>query len=175
MDRRPRRIPRQGDEATLLPAYLDRQRETFRRVAGDLDRESLSRTLPPASMTLGGMVKHLAHVEGWWFGQVFRGEPAPEPFTAVDWEVDRDWDWRSSLDDDPVELWALYEEMVGRSRAAVDTALAGEGLDATSVRTGRDGTPFSLRWILLHMLEEYARHLGHADLIRESVDGRTGL
>lgn len=168
-------MDRQADEATMLPAYVDRQRESFRRVAGELDREALSRTLPPASMTLGGMIKHLAFVESWWFGEVLRGEPAPEPFAAVDREVDRDWEWHSALDDDPDDLWELYERMVRRSRDIVAAAMAADGPAAVSVRPGRDGTSFSLRWILLHVLEEYARHLGHADLIRESIDGRTGL
>ena len=175
MGDRPGRPPRRADEATTLTAYVERQRDTFRRVAGDLDREALSRTLPPASMTLGGMVKHLAYVESWWFAQVFRGEPPPPEFAAVDWETDRDWDWHSSFHDTPGELWELYEQAVQRSRDIVDAALADEGVEALSVRPGRDGTAFSLRWILLHVLEEYARHLGHADLIRESIDGRTGL
>src|SRR5688500_14924201 len=148
MDAPPQRPPRQGDEATLVTAYLDSQRDTFRRLAGDLDRTALSRTLPPASMTLGGMVKHLAYVESWWFSQVFRGEAAPEPFAARDCRFDRDWDWRSSLDDDPTDLWKLYEQMVSASHAVVDAAMERGGLDATSVRAGRDGTHFSLRWIL---------------------------
>ena len=98
----------------------------------------------------------------------------PPPFDAVDWDADPDWEWRTAAEDDPVELRDLYDGCVRRADAAVDEVLAGAGLDTESVRPSREGGAFSLRWILLHMIEEYARHNGHADLIRESIDGETG-
>ena len=98
------------------------------------------------------------------------------PFDSVDWSVDRDWDWHSAADDIPEELRALFDTADEASDRTIDTALASpEGLDLLSVRehSGGDGR-FNLRWILTHMIEEYARHNGHADLIRESLDGLVG-
>src|SRR5262245_61177169 len=99
------------------------------------------------------------------------------PFDTVDWDADRDWEWHSAKDDSPEELRRLFDGAVRRSDTVLDAALAsGAGLDSESARTSpREGEgPFSLRWILLHMIEEYARHNGHADLIRQSIDGQTG-
>ena len=98
------------------------------------------------------------------------------PFDTVDWDADRDWEWHTAKDDTPEELFALFDEGVRRADAVVDEALTnGSGLDALSVKKSRrEGESFSLRWILVHMIEEYARHNGHADLIRQSIDGQTG-
>ncbi len=163
--------PVQGDERTLLLAFLDYHRATLRTKAGGLDASQLAATLPPSDMTLGGMVKHLALVEHNWLREVFLGEPMVEPWASVDWDADRDWDWHSARDDDPEEIWRLYEAMV----ADADGIIAGAALDDLSAESSRSQQrPFSLRWILLHLIEEYARHNGHADLMRESVDGQTG-
>lgn len=163
--------PTQGDERTLLVAYLDYHRQTLRRKAGGLDTAQLATALPPSEMTLGGMVKHLALVENSWLREVFLGEPMSEPWRSVDWDADWDWDWHSATDDTPEQLWSLYDEMV----ADADAVIAGARLDDLSAKPSRrTGEPFSLRWILLHLIEEYARHNGHADLIRESIDGQTG-
>jgi hypothetical protein len=125
-------------------------------------------------MTLGGMMKHLALNEVGWFGNTLAGEAYPAPFDGVDWDADPDWEWRTARDDSPVELRSLYDECVGRADAAIDSVLARGGLDSESVEKSSSQGAFSLRWIILHMIEEYARHNGHADLIRESVDGETG-
>jgi hypothetical protein len=126
-------------------------------------------------MTLGGIMKHLALVESDWFEDTFaRGSPMP-PFDTVDWDDDRDWEWHTAPDDTPEGLFALFDEAVRRADAVIDEALAGPGLDAESKKKDpREGTPFSLRRIIVHMIEEYARHNGHADLIRQSIDGATG-
>jgi hypothetical protein len=92
----------------------------------------------------------------------------------VDWRADPDWDWHSAAEDSPERLRTLWREAVARSREVVDQALAGGGIDRMSRRRWPDGRTPSLRWILGHMVEEYARHNGHADLIRESIDGLTG-
>lgn len=168
-DARPR-IPYASDERETLLAFLDWFRATLRTKAGDLDAEQLTRTHPPSTMTLGGMVKHLAWVESWWFVETFLGEPAAEPWLSAPWKADGDWEWNSAADDDPAEIWALFDREVERARAIVAAA---PDLDAYAARQGRSG-PISLRWILVHMVEEYARHVGHADLIRESIDGSTG-
>jgi hypothetical protein len=159
-----------NDEIDSLVAFLDEQRAILRRKAGGLDGDALQRTLPPSDLTLGGMVKHLAFVEDWWFGRVLRDQQA-ELWAGVDWDADNDWDWHSAADDSPEQLWALWDDAVARSRAAVADDPRPE---RESARPRRDGTSFTLRWILTHMIQEYARHNGHADLIRQSVDGSVG-
>jgi uncharacterized damage-inducible protein DinB len=167
--------PLRGDEATILRVFLGYHRDTLRRKCAGLSRQQLAQPLPPTDMTLGGMMKHLAAVESSWFDRIFAGRPLMPPFDTVDWDADRDWEWHTAKDDTPEELLAIFDEAVRRTDAVIDEALAGPGLDGESVeKSRRQGTPFSLRWILLHMIEEYARHNGHADLIRESIDGETG-
>ncbi len=168
--------PLRADESETLRAFLDYHRETFRMKCAGLDQQQLAQPLAPSTMTLGGMMKHLALVESNWFHEVFLGLPELEPWASVDWEADRDWEWRTAADDSPEELRRIFDEAVEASDRITDEALAGpDGLDALSVRESRrEKGRFSLRWILVHMIEEYARHNGHADLIRESIDGRVG-
>ena len=92
----------------------------------------------------------------------------------MDWDADSDWEWRSAAEDSPAQLMSLWQEAVGRSRALVAEALAADGLDRLASYTWPDGRTPSLRRLLVDMVEEYARHVGHADLIRESVDGLVG-
>ena len=163
--------PQTGSEAVQLFAFLDYQRATLTRKTAGLEAEGLNRTLPPSTMTLGGMLKHLALVEDYWFSYVFAGNDAARVFQDVDWDADPDWEWHSAVDDRPQVLRALLAEIVEHCRHVVE----GEDLDALSVRPNRrTGERFTLRWVVLHMIEEYARHNGHADLIRESIDGQTG-
>ena len=125
-------------------------------------------------MPLGGMMKHLALVEVGWFGKTLAGQPYLKLFDDVDWESDPDWEWRTAADDDPQELRMIYDDCVRRADAAIDEALARDGLDTESVGQSSAEGAFKLRWIMLHMIEEYARHNGHADLLRESIDGQVG-
>jgi uncharacterized damage-inducible protein DinB len=167
--------PLRADEADMLRAYLDYHRATLLRKVDGLDGAQLGRTLPPSTMTLGGLVKHLTLVEDWWFSVVLLDNPHVPPWDSVDWDADPDWEWRTGATDGPEVLLAAYRETVDRVRAIVDRVLTTDGLDARSVRESRrDGGAFTLRWILLHMIEEYARHNGHADLLRESIDGQVG-
>jgi len=92
----------------------------------------------------------------------------------VDWDADPDWEWHSAAADSPEQLRALWQDTVVRSRSLVEEALAGGGLDWLGGVTWSDGRAPSLRRLLIDLIEEYARHVGHADLIRESVDGLTG-
>ena len=92
----------------------------------------------------------------------------------MDWHTDPDWDWHSAAEDTPEHLLTLWQDAVARSRSLLRQALADGGLEQLAQRTWPDGRAPRLRWILLHMIEEYARHNGHADLLRESVDGLTG-
>jgi uncharacterized damage-inducible protein DinB len=168
--------PLRADEATTLRAFLDFHRDTFRWKCSGLTQEQLAQAHAPSDMTLGGMMKHLAVVESGWFEETLAGGTLMPPFDAVDWDADRDWEWHTAGDDSPEELRALFDEAVRRADAAIDAALATEaGLDSLSAeKSRREGTPFSVRWIIVHMIEEYARHNGHADLIREAIDGQTG-
>jgi uncharacterized damage-inducible protein DinB len=166
--------PIRADEVTALRGFLDYHRDTFRWKCSGLTQEQLATAHAPSTMTLGGMMKHLALNEVGWFGATLAGTPYPAPFASVDWDADPDWEWRTAADDSPAELRALYDDCVRRADAAIDEALAGEGLDTLSVQESSGDGAFSLRWIILHMIEEYARHNGQADLIRESVDGATG-
>jgi uncharacterized damage-inducible protein DinB len=123
------------------------------------------------------MLKHLAYVESKWLSVVLLGGQFLPPFDTADWIADPDWDWHSAADDEPEELRALHDAAVAASDRILDDVLdSAHGLDLHSERPSRtpgEGT-YSLRWILVHLIEEYARHNGHADLIRESVDGVTG-
>jgi hypothetical protein len=166
--------PLRADEVTALRGFLDYHRDTLRMKCAGLTREQLAMPHPPSAMTLGGMMKHMALNEVGWFGKTLEDVPYPPIFDGVDWQSDPDWEWRTGAEDDPQELRATYDECVRRADEAIDAALARGGADAESVGKDSSGEAFSLRWILLHMLEEYARHNGHADLLRESVDGETG-
>jgi hypothetical protein len=159
--------------STLLGS-LERQRATFAWKCGGLDAAGLRATTAASSMTLGGLLKHLALVEDDYFTGRLGGHELGSPWDEVDWDADRDWEWHTAAHDSPAELMTLWQEAVARSRVAVDEALATDGLDTLAVRGWPDGRAPSLRRILIDLIEEYARHVGHADLIRESVDGLTG-
>jgi uncharacterized damage-inducible protein DinB len=166
--------PLAADEAATLLGFLDYQRATLGWKCAGLDATGLAATVGLSSVTLGGMLKHLAFVEDWWFSRFLHDQEPGPPWNAVDWTADRDWEWHSAARDSPDELRQLWAEAVERSRSRVAEALAGAGLEQLARRTWPDGRAPSLRWIVAHMIEEYARHNGHADLIRESVDGLTG-
>ncbi|MEO6702563.1 MAG: DinB family protein [Jatrophihabitantaceae bacterium] len=162
-----------ADEASTLLGFLDFQRATLAWKCQGLDAAGLNTTVGVSSMTLGGILKHLALVEDYWFGRVLFGRGWQPPFDQVDWDADQDWDWHSAVHDTPEQLNALWQDAVARSRQLTSQALAEAGLDRLAERSLPEGT-HSLRWMLCHLVEEYARHNGHADLIREQVDGQTG-
>jgi hypothetical protein len=165
--------PVAGDETATLLGSLERQRSILAWKCGKLDPAGLQATLGRSTITLGGLLKHLALVEDDYFsGRLLRREPEA-PWDTVDWDADPDWEWHSAAGDTPEQLMALWQDALGRSRSAVTEALADGGLDRPA-RNWPDGRAPSLRRILIDMIEEYARHVGHADLIRESVDGLVG-
>jgi uncharacterized damage-inducible protein DinB len=166
--------PLAADEVATLLGFLDYQRATLAWKCSGLDADGLNATVGPSSMTLGGLLKHLALVEDSWFSRWLHGRDRQPPWDTVDWDADPDWDWHSAAEDTPEQLRARWQDAVAHSRSLVGEALADGGLDRLARRTWPDGRAPSLRWILCHMIEEYARHNGHADLLRESVDGRTG-
>jgi len=160
-----------GSEAELLGQYLDYQRATVLAKTEGLDSAKLRYQHAPSSLTLGGMLYHLALVEESWMEDRFLGLPEREPWIGVDWDTDPDWEFHAAARLEPDELRQRYGDACDRSRQAVTEAAS---LDQQSVRTLRDGRHFSLRWVLLHLIEETARHAGHADLLREAIDGSVG-
>lgn len=164
--------PIAGEEAAILLGFLERQRATFAWKTGDLDAAGLRATLGKSAMTLGGMLKHLARFEDDMSTEWLNGKEQLPPWNAVDWSADPTWDWRTAADDSPEQLYELWRNAVVRSRALFAAAMAEGG---SGRRPGGPDSPApSLRYILLNMIEEYARHNGHADLLRESIDGRVG-
>ncbi|MBN9745705.1 Mini-circle protein [Amycolatopsis sp. A1MSW2902] len=160
-------IPRVADERSTLLAYLEWHRETLALKCAGLSQEAVSaRTVPPSTMSLHGLVRHLAGCERWWFRIQFAGEDVPLLHYSDD-DPNQDFD---RLDGDFDEALAVWREECARSREIVAAApsLDAQGIGKTT------GEPFSLRWMLLSMIAEYARHNGHADLLREVADGATG-
>ena len=170
---RPEPEPNVGETETLL-GFLDYQRATLEWKTRGLDAAGLSSRTAASTMTLGGILKHMAWVEDHWFSHFLLGRDRAALWLTVDWTADRDWEWTSAASDSPDELRALWSSTCAESRANVEGVLARGDLSTPAVRTWDNGEAPSLRWILVHMIEEYARHNGHADLLRESVDGETG-
>lgn len=163
-----------GTEADTLVGALERQRRTLEWKCGGLDAAGMRATTAASAMTLGGLLKHLAVVEDDMFNQKLLGAPPAAPFDTVDWDADPDWEWRTAADDSPEQLMTLWRDTVSRSRANLARALRAGGPDQPSAYTNSRGETPSVRRLLTDMLEEYARHVGHADMIRESVDGLVG-
>jgi hypothetical protein len=166
--------PMAGTEVEHLLGALDRMRWTFRWKAGGLDTTGLQARVGASTLTLGGLLKHLALVEDYTFTKKLRGESIGEPWTGFDRDGTEDWEFRSAADDSPEQLYALYDQAVGRNRARLDAAIADGGLDQLVHVSSPDGRHASLRRLVCDLVEEYGRHTGHADLLRESVDGLVG-
>ena len=162
--------PPAADERTTLEAFLDYQRATMLMKAEGLDRQQLNQRLPTSELSLAVLLNHLALVEDDWIQVRFLGRPELEPWASAPWEQDRDWEFHTAELDDPDALRALYLDAIARARSAVATT----GIDTLSVGRDREGRHWSLRWVLTHLIEETARHNGHADLLREAIDGAVG-
>ena len=183
---RPEPEPAVGELETLL-GYLEFHRATLEWKTRGLSTEQLRRTTAASSMTLGGLLMHMAYVEDHWFiGSLHDRERMP-PWSTVDWKATPDWEWDSAHVMSGDDMRAQWTTSVERCRAALEEALVAAGaraprgsdaasdpLGALAKRAFPNGERPSLRWILVHMVEEYARHNGHADLLREAVDGATG-
>lgn len=166
--------PLAADETATLLGFLDFQRATLAWKCAGLDAVGLNATIAASTMTLGGLLKHMVYVEDVWFSRRLHGRDPSPPWDTVDWDADRDWEWHTAAADTPEQLRTMWQDTVARSQSLVAEALAHGGLDQLAQRKWPDGRSPSLRWILVHMIEEYARHNGHADLLREAVDGLTG-
>ena len=159
-----------ASEIEMLGQYLDVQREALLAKTDRLDREQMAQLHPPSTLTLAGLVYHLSLAEEDWMEIHFLGQPDREPFLGADWDADPDWQFRVPAEIGPEQLRQRYRDACDRSRAVVRQA---SGLEQLSVKPVR-GKHFSLRWVLLHLIEETARHAGHADLLREAIDGSVG-
>ena len=156
-----------GDEREMLESWLEFHRTTLLHKCAGLTGEQLAvRSVEPSSLSLLGLVRHMTEVERWWFRRRFSGEPIGDVYCTPDSE-DADFD-----DVDPARAPADFDRFAAEC-AAARTAVAGRALDETFIHPRREAA-MSLRWVYVHMIEEYARHNGHADLLRERIDGRTG-
>ena len=169
-DQRPE-PPLAGNEVETLLGFLDYQRATLQWKCSGLNDEQLRVTLPPTTMSLGGMLMHLARVEDGWFVDVVAERGKSAPWATMEWAAE----WDVVATKDRGELWGMWLDSAEQSRRVVAEQLqSSEGaLDVTHPAWGGQAS-VSLRWVLVHMIEEYARHNGHADLLRQSIDGETG-
>lgn len=156
-----------GGERETLRAYLDYHRATLALKCDGLDTEALrERSMPPSALSLLGLVRHMVEVERHWFRRVINGEGI-----TLRWSADDDfqvaYDASASTREEAFEAWRTEVEHARRIEAAADS------LDVTA-HNARWGKDVSLRWVMLHMIHEYARHNGHADFLREGVDGTVG-
>jgi uncharacterized damage-inducible protein DinB len=175
--------------ATLL-GFLDFHRATLEWKTRGLTDNELRQRIASSTMTLGGLLMHLAYVEEHWFVGVIHDRERMTPWAEVDWKATPDWEWDAAHTMTGEAIRAQWNASVDRSRAALnealDAAAAPQAADEAQPAANADllatlakrlrpsGEPVSLRWILVHMIEEYARHNGHADLLREAIDGQTG-
>jgi hypothetical protein len=162
-------------EVDMLLFALERSRAQFAWKCGGLDAVALNKPFRPSTMTLGGMLKHLAFVDDWTAIRLTgRVQEMPAPWRSVDWDADPEYPWHSASDDSAEELYRLWREAAARCRAAVDEVLADGGLDRP-VRFILDPSELpNARRVLVDLHDEYARHVGHADLFRETIDGLVG-
>lgn len=159
--------PYVADERTMLEGWLDFHRYTLLHKCAGLTADQLKiSSAEPSPLTLLGLVRHMAHVERWWFRINVAGEPLDRLYCTEDSPRG---DFNDVADADPEADFATFRREIELARAAV----ADRSLDETFVGR-RHGHTISLRWVYVHMIEEYARHNGHADLIRERIDGVTG-
>jgi hypothetical protein len=170
VDRDPRVLgPATGDERTLLVDFLAGQRATLELKCSGLDSELSQRSVAPSALSLLGLVRHLADVERRWFRRVLAGQDAPPLFSSPS---EPDGDFTGAVPD-PKVVTLAWEAWRAETAFADAFVAAAPHLDIEGHDSWR-GT-VSLRWVLLHMVEEYARHNGHADLLRERIDGAVGM
>ena len=167
--------PFQGPETEALVGALERQRATFRWKVDDLDSAGLGQRLGPSTLTLGSLTKHLAAQEDYAFTVKLTGDGLGEPWTTWGWDGSTDWEFESASEDSPQELYALWHAAVARSRDRLADFLGDTGgMDQLVAAESAPGERANLRRLIIDLIEEYARHLGQADMIREAVDGRVG-
>ena len=165
--------PLAGTEVEHLLGALGRLRATFRWKADGLDEAGLSQRLGPSALTLGGLLLHLAICEDFIFTTKLRGEGFGEPWRSMGWDGDDEWEFTvGGLS--PAERYAAYDAAVARADVRIAAALAEGWLDLVAHVDDGNGNHATLRRLIFDLVEEYGRHTGHADLLREAVDGRVG-
>lgn len=158
-----------ASEREMLEGWLEYHRRTLELKCAGLDDEQLrERSVPPSEISLLGLVRHMTEVERGWFRNTLAGENAG--YLYSDEDEDGDGDFHPTEKDTYAEAYAAWQAEIVRARELA----AAHGLDDIGKGEHGGGVTFSLRWILTHMIEEYARHNGHADLVRERIDGATG-
>jgi hypothetical protein len=162
------------NEAQTLLSVLERNRRTFAWKTSGLDESGLRATTAASGMTLGGLVKHVALVEADWLAVKLAGQEYGTPWDAVDFDADPDWEWRTGALDPPADVYSVWKNAVERSRRLLPEVIDERGLDGPASFTWPDGRTPTVRTMILDMIEEYARHTGHADILREAVDGLVG-
>jgi hypothetical protein len=165
--------PLVGSEAATLVGSLERQRATFAWKCAGLDAPGLSTRIAASELTLGRLIKHLAYMEDLNFTRDLGRSDLPEPWSQLEPSTRSGWVFTSADDDAPETLYRLWQEAVNRSRAVVQSLLSRGGDPGATYDLG-DNQVASVRRLLVDMIEEYGRHTGHADLLREAVDGRVG-
>jgi hypothetical protein len=173
-DERPWEPPLAGTELGHLVGALERLRATFRWKADGLDEAGLRTRVGRSTLTLGGLLKHLAANEDYAFVVKLRGQPMGAPWDDNGWDGDDDWEFRSADADSAASLYELWDGAVTSSRTRLAAALEDGDLGQLAHVSTDDGRHASLRRLLFDLVEEYGRHTGHADLLREAVDGRVG-
>ena len=166
--------PLAGTERDAVLGALERMRATFRFKADGLDARGLATRVGASSLTLGGLLKHLAVNEDHKFSVKLSGAPMDPVWDDNGWDDSDDWEFESAAQDPPERLYALYDAAVARSRASLAAYLGDAGLDRPAHVSDGEGNHANVRRLLLDMVEEYGRHTGQADLLREAVDGRVG-
>lgn len=166
--------PLAGSELEHLLGMLERLRATFRWKVDALDHQGLTTRVGASALTLGGLLKHLALVEDVTFFVKMRGDSPGGPWDREALEADPQWEFTTAADDSPAWLYGLYDSKVARARQRLADTIADGGIDQPSAIATEQGTRASVRRLVCDLIEEYGRHTGHADLLREAVDGRVG-
>ena len=162
------------NEVKTLRGFLNFQRATLKWKSEGLAQDQLNVSLAKSTVTIGGLLKHMTFVENEWFWRWIGDKDRLEPWLSTDFEKDPAWECASAVHDDAETLMANWVASIQLSESILDDCLQSGGLDQLAKRKWPNGESPSLRWILVHMIEEYARHNGHADFIRESIDGSVG-
>ena len=154
-----------ADEGTTLRQFLDHYRQrALARISGLTDEQAHAKTLPATNLTPAGVVKHLAHMEDHWFIARVGGGDLPEPWASAPFDSQPDWDFESAANDTVQEIVALYDAACSRSREVMRRL---PSFDTTAPRPSFGKGPVTLRWVMVHMLEETACHVGHLDLLTD--------
>ena len=163
-----------ANEVETLRGFLNYQRATLKWKSEGLSQDEMNICVAHSTITLGGLIKHMTFVENEWFWRWIGDNDRLEPWLSADFSTYPDWEFESAKEEDGETLFSNWNASVALSEKVLSDLLAKGGLDQLAKRKWPSGESPSLRWILVHMIEEYARHNGHADFIRESIDGSVG-